>query len=461
MTLFDQSRSRNMLSLVRSALDYRPEQGIYRVARDIFTEPEIFELEMEHIFEKTWVYACHESQVARPHDFFTVTIGRQPMIITRDGDGQLHALVNACRHRGATLVRVTKGNQRFFTCPFHAWCYRSDGRHVQVKDPEQYGGDFDSSRYGLNKAQIAHYRGFIFVNLDSRPTRPLEEFLDDARVFFDLVAAQSPTAELEVVPGASSYTYDANWKLQNENGVDGYHVTTVHYNYIAVIKHRMQVNAQRGRQQESLDVSNIGSGEGDGWFAFDNGHSVLFSHLPNAEVRPGYASVYPRLEKEYGADFAKWSMAKARNLNIYPSLLFMDQISTQIRVIRPLAWNKTEVHSFCLAVKGESARDRESRIRQFTDFFNVSGMGTPDDLVEFREAQRGFQARLQHWSDISRGHQRWAREPDIRATELGIAPQLIGTEGSQEGLFVNQHMAWQSYLLRGLEAEERRVTLGG
>jgi anthranilate 1,2-dioxygenase (deaminating, decarboxylating) large subunit len=442
------------LSLIESALDCRPEQGIYRVAREIFTQPQLFALEMEHIFEKTWIYACHESQVAMPHDFFTVTIGRQPLIISRDASGKLHALANTCRHRGATLVRVARGNQSTFTCPFHAWCYRSDGRLLKVKEPAQYGECLDVADYGLHQARIASYKGFVFVNLDVASTQTLEDFLGQARIFFDLVVAQSPGGELEVVPGSSSYTYDANWKLQNENGVDGYHVTTVHYNYIAVITQRAQANARRGRAQESIDVARIGAGEGDGWFAFENGHSVLFTHLPNAEVRPGYATVHPRLEREYGADFAKWAMAKARNLNVYPSLLFMDQMSTQIRVIRPIAWNKTEIHSFCLGVKGESAADRASRIRQFTDFFNVSGMGTPDDLVEFRESQRGFEGRLGRWNDISRGQQSWAREPDVRARELGIAPRLIGTDGSQEGLFVNQHIAWCEYLRRGLQASE-------
>lgn len=104
---------------------------------------------------------------------------------------------------------------------------------------------------------------------------------------------------------------------------------------------------------------------------------------------------------------AEWAMHRLRNLNLYPSLFFMDQISSQLRIIRPVAWNKTEVVSQCIGVKGESAEARRNRIRQFEDFFNVSGLGTPDDLVEFREQQRGFQARLERWSDISRGYHKW------------------------------------------------------
>ncbi len=85
---------------IQGCLDFRPAEGIYRTARDMFTEPELFDLEMELIFEKNWIYACHESEIANPNDFLTMRAGRQPMIITRDGNHQLHALINACQHRG-------------------------------------------------------------------------------------------------------------------------------------------------------------------------------------------------------------------------------------------------------------------------------------------------------------------------------------------------------------------------
>jgi anthranilate 1,2-dioxygenase (deaminating, decarboxylating) large subunit len=144
-------------------------------------------------------------------------------------------------------------------------------------------------------------------------------------------------------------------------------------------------------------------------------------------------------------------MHRLRNLNLYPSLFFMDQISSQLRIVRPVAWNKTEIISQCIGVKGESDADRESRIRQFEDFFNVSGMGTPDDLVEFREAQRGFQARLERWNDISRGHDKWIEGGTPNSTLLGISPTLTGAEFTHEGLYVNQHGAWRDFLLKGLK----------
>ncbi|WP_166363517.1 anthranilate 1,2-dioxygenase large subunit [Pseudomonas akapageensis] len=441
---------------IRGCLDFQPQAGIYRVARDMFTEPQLFDLEMELIFEKVWVYACHESEIPLANDFVTIKVGRQPLIITRDAGGQLNGLINACQHRGATLTRVGKGNQSTFTCPFHAWCYKNDGRLVKVKAEGEYPESFDKATRGLKKARIASYKGFVFVSLDVMGTDSLEDYLGDAKIFFDMMVAQSPTGELEILPGKSTYSYEGNWKLQHENGLDGYHVSTVHYNYVSTVQHRQQVNAQNGEASTTLDYSKLGAGDAetdDGWFSFNNGHSLLFSEMPNPNVRPGYASVMPRLVEVHGQERAEWMMHRLRNLNIYPSLFFMDQISSQLRTVRPVAWNKTEIVSQCIGVKGESDADRENRIRQFEDFFNVSGLGTPDDLVEFREAQRGFQARLERWNEITRGNHQWVQGPTANSEALGISPVLTGTEFTHEGLYVNQHGTWQRLLLEGLQRQ--------
>jgi Phenylpropionate dioxygenase and related ring-hydroxylating dioxygenases, large terminal subunit len=99
------------------------EHGIYRSDRKVFTDPEIFELEMKYIFEKNWMYLCHESQIKEKGDFFTTYMGRQPVIITRDKQGEIHGFINACTHRGAQLVNTARGNKRSFTCPFHMWSF--------------------------------------------------------------------------------------------------------------------------------------------------------------------------------------------------------------------------------------------------------------------------------------------------------------------------------------------------
>lgn len=440
---------------IENWLDIRPEQNIYRIAREAFTDEDLFALEMQHIFEKTWIFACHESQVANCNDYYAVTIGRQPLLITRDEKGELHALINACAHRGSMLTRLCKGSKRTFVCPFHGWSYKMNGQLISMKAAEGYSHNFQSKDHDLRTAKIQNYRGFIFVNLDTDSDLDLESFLGDAKIGFDMMVEQSVDGELEVIPGSSRYTFDGNWKLQNENGVDGYHVSTVHMNYVSTIQHRSKLDAENSAadKKQSLDYSKLGASDkdtDDGWFSFEHGHTLLYSDMPNAQVRPGYQTVMPRLQKDYGETRAKWIMHMLRNLNIYPSLFFMDQISSQLRVIRPLAFNKTEVHSFCVGVKGESAADRENRIRQFEDFFNVSGMGTPDDLSQFHSAQTGFKATKVKWNDLSRGSHLWTEEATAHSKFLNIKPLLTGTELTQEGLFINQHRSWQNYLLHGL-----------
>src|SRR5690349_10180714 len=91
--------------------------GTYRATRSIFTEEEQFELEMKYIFESNWVYLAHESQIPNVGDYFTTYIGRQPVVISRAKDGELHAHINACSHRGAMLCRRKTDNRTTFTCP--------------------------------------------------------------------------------------------------------------------------------------------------------------------------------------------------------------------------------------------------------------------------------------------------------------------------------------------------------
>src|SRR4030095_17098423 len=97
---------------------------------------------------------------------------------------------------------------------------------------------------------------------------------------------------------------------------------------------------------------------------------------------------------QYGEVRARWMMDRVRNLLIFPNVFFMDQTSTQLRVIHPMAADKTRVSTYCIAPVGENAQARTHRLRQYEDFFNASGVGTPDDLAAFEACQRGFNGRV-------------------------------------------------------------------
>ena len=118
------------------------------------------------------------------------------------------------------------------------------------------------------------------------------------------------------------------------------------------------------------------------------------------------------LAAKFGQASADWMVQRSRNLCLYPNLYLMDQFSSQIRTYRPIAVDKTEVTIYCIAPKGESAETRAHRIRQYEDFFNASGMATPDDLEESRSCQINYGGSAAAWNDLSRGAEHWVQGAD-------------------------------------------------
>ena len=169
---------------ISNALIVEREKHIYRCHRSIFTDPQLFDFEMKHIFEGNWLFLAHESQIAQPGDYYTLTLGRQPVIITRDKKNELHALINSCAHRGAMLCRRKTGNKNSLTCPFHGWTFSNNGKLLKAKD-ESTGGYPDSFKqegsHDLTKLpKFQSYRGFLFGSLNA-DVQPLEEYLGETR----------------------------------------------------------------------------------------------------------------------------------------------------------------------------------------------------------------------------------------------------------------------------------------
>jgi len=436
--------------LLATAVQDDREAGLFRCRRDIFTNADLFELEMKHIFESNWVYLAHESQIPDINDYYTTYIGRQPVVVTRDKTGQLHAVINACAHKGAMVCRRKHGNKGSFTCPFHGWTFSNTGRLLKVKDEKttQYPPQFaqDGSHDLKRVPRFENYRGFLFASLNA-DVATLSDHLGEAKVIIDQIVDQAPNG-LEVLRGNSSYIYDGNWKMQMENGCDGYHVSTVHWNYAATMERRNEEGTK------AVDA-NGWSKSVAGVYGFENGHILLWTKTMNPQVRPVYKS-REEIRARVGEARAEFILNQTRNLCLYPNVFLMDQFSTQIRVTRPISVDRTEISIFCFAPKGESEADRALRIRQYEDFFNVSGMGTADDLEEFRACQAGYAGIAAPWNDMSRGAPLWIDGPDENARNMGMKPLLSGERSEDEGLFVCQHEYWARTMRAALAAEKQQ-----
>jgi benzoate/toluate 1,2-dioxygenase alpha subunit len=435
-----------MLDTIQRALDTAvaddSASGVHRVSRDIFTDPQIFELEMQHIFEGNWIYLAHESQIPNRNDYFTTCIGRQPIFLARNKDDEINAFINACSHRGSMICRHKRGTKATFTCPFHGWTFSNSGRLLKVKDPDGagYPEQFHvEGSHDLKKiARFEAYRGFLFGSLNP-DVKPLAEHLGEATKMIDLMVDQAPDG-LEVLRGSSSYIYDGNWKLQAENGADGYHVSSLHWNYIATTSRRKA----ESDDIRAMDLSKIAKQKG-GYYSFENGHLMVWSQIADPTSRPAYAQ-FDKLTATYGRAKAQWMVGNLRTLCLYPNVYLMDQMSSQLRVFRPLAVDKTEVTIYCIAPKNEPAEQRARRIRQYEDFFNASGMATPDDLEEFRACQQAYMAKAMRWNDLSRGATHWIEGADEAAQAIDLHPLRSGVKIEDEGLFLVQHGYWSDAL---------------
>ncbi len=421
-------------------VDDRVAEGVFRVDRAVYTDPEIFEREMDSIFARCWVFLCHDSQVAAHGDYFWTEIGRQPVFVHRQKDSSLKCFINACSHRAAVLTPFRQGNAKTLTCRFHGWTYRCDGACIGIKNEEE---GTDRGRYDLREiARLDSYRGLVFGCLDA-DVMPLRDWLGAACSWIDLLAVQAPDG-LEVVPGSSTYAVDGNWKLQAENSVDGYHVSTVHRvfaNTIAARESKGEYTGIRRTESGRLASALVPSAQYD----LGHGHMAIWAQHTTPEVRPIWEAK-ERLEQELRPVELDWILNRGRNLYLFPNVMLMDNPSTQIRVVKPLAADRADVTVYCIAPKGESDRARAGRLRKFEDFYLTSGMATSDDIAALESTHEGAGAADAKWNDFNRGMDEVTEGADEDARRLGFEPAASAANWDHEIIYHGFYRQWQRML---------------
>jgi nitrite reductase/ring-hydroxylating ferredoxin subunit len=167
-----------------------------RVHRRVYTDPDLFELEMERIFGRAWLFVGHTSQVPQPGDYITTELGRQPVIMARHRDGSVQVLLNRCTHRGAKVVNERKGHAQRLTCCYHGWSFDTDGKLLTVPVPEGCGEGFDKDALGLARApRVGQYRGFVFASL-AQKGQSFEDHIGPMKGNIDDLVDRAPDGEL-------------------------------------------------------------------------------------------------------------------------------------------------------------------------------------------------------------------------------------------------------------------------
>ena len=187
-----------------------------------YTDPEIYDLEVERIINRNWILAGHQSEFPEPGDFKVFNVAKESAIIVRGSDGELKAFANVCRHRGSLVCLETKGNTRKFACPYHGWMYDIDGNLTAARSMDK---DFDKSGYGLKKVSLEVIHGLVFVCFSDDPPG-----VDSARRDLAEPMAMFDFENLKVA-AHKEYDIPANWKLSIENYQECYHCATSHPEY--------------------------------------------------------------------------------------------------------------------------------------------------------------------------------------------------------------------------------------
>jgi len=197
------------------------KQG-YSLEQRFYTDPAIFELELERIITRNWILAGHQSELPEPGDFKVLNVANESAIIVRGSDGTLKGFANVCRHRGSLVCLEAKGSTRKFMCPYHGWMYDIDGNLTTARNMPD---DFDKSGYGLKAVSVDTVHGLMFVCFTDEPLslEGAKKDLAEPMAVFDF--------ENLKVAAHKSYDIPANWKLSIENYQECYHCATAHPEY--------------------------------------------------------------------------------------------------------------------------------------------------------------------------------------------------------------------------------------
>jgi phenylpropionate dioxygenase-like ring-hydroxylating dioxygenase large terminal subunit len=394
----------------RTALNYDDLVKDDRVHGRVYADSAIFEEEMEKIFSRGWVYVGHVGEIPRPGDFRVTDIGLQSVIMVRDDDRQVQLLMNRCAHRANAVCQVERGNARIFRCAYHGWTYRNNGDLASVTYQDRYDALFRKEDHGLRRAlRMGIYRGFVFgslspvgVTLDEHLGQRVKEQID---LFVDL----SPAGELDVTAGVHKYGYQANWKFQVENSMDGYHGNFVHQSFFENVRRRTGVNlTDLGTSQSLAQTRDLGNGHVMIDFRHYNkaNGSRMGAMMPTSDSGKAY---WDALIARHGEARTKELLtARGTHLLVFPNLI----LGVQIRVVRPIKIDETEVFLYPTFLTGAPHELNVARLRGHEAFYGPAGGGATDDLEMFERNQIGLSARVDPWLVLSRGRRQEYQEGD-------------------------------------------------
>jgi naphthalene 1,2-dioxygenase subunit alpha len=370
-------------------------------SKRIFHDQEIYELELERIFGRCWLFLTHESLIPNVGDFVAAKMGQDDVIVARQRAGSIKAFLNTCSHRGARVCSAEAGNARSFTCPYHGWSYGLDGALEGVPlEKEVYKNRLDKSIHGLREvAKLESFHGFVYGCFD--PEAPnLREYLGDMAWYIESWM-DAPGGGVELVGPPSRSILYCNWKTPAENFVgDMYHVGWTHAASLKVTA-TGPLAAIVGNAGLPAPADDIGF-----HFTTRSGHGAAVTYASKLSSFPpdGVEMYKDWLERQQPLAEQKLGLLRAQlyestwDGTIFPNSSFLCGASgaSTFKVWVPMGPGAIEVLTWSVVEKGMSEELKAFLVRGTNGAFGTAGMLEADDsdnMETMTQVNRGFITR--------------------------------------------------------------------